>query len=114
MQITISPPAWATWWFRSLILIIIAGAVFLFVRLRINSIKQRQLDRVQVMIRSQEEERRRVARDLHDDFGARLSTLKLYMQAARKKQSENSHQNDLLKQSTDMIDDTIASLRNIL
>ncbi len=114
LQITISPPVWATWWFRSVVVILVAGAVFILVWLRINSIKQRQLDRVQVMIRSQEEERKRVARDLHDDFGARLSTLKLYMQAARKQQPGNDHRNDLLQQSSDMIDDTITSLRNIL
>lgn len=109
--IIITPPLWQLWWFRVIGVLLIAGIIYLLIRMRINGIQQRQLERVQIMIQSQEDERRRIARDLHDDFGGRLSTLKLYMQAAQK---QSLSQEGLLKQSSEMIDQAIAELRNIL
>jgi signal transduction histidine kinase/ligand-binding sensor domain-containing protein len=111
IDIIITPPLWQLWWFKAILIIIVAAIIYLLIRMRINSIKQRQLERVQIMIQSQEDERRRIARDLHDDFGGRLSTLKLYMQAAQK---DNGSQEALLSQSSQMIDQAIAGLRNIL
>lgn len=112
IKIIINPPFWATWWFRTILVIIVALLIVWLIRARIKGIKKRQLQRLQWMIQSQEEERKRIARDLHDDFGARLSTLKLYMQAANKEEQHN--QKKILGHTTDMVDTAIAELRNIL
>ena len=64
------------------------------------------------MLQSQEEERKRIARDLHDDFGARLSTLKHFMQTLDKRSGEAPQ--DISKNAAKMVDSTIAELRNIL
>lgn len=107
IAISIAPPWWQRWWARITALLLAAGLIAAAFYLRIRSIQARQKERIAIMIRSGEEERRRIARDLHDDFGARLSTLKLYMQAAGKDAS-------MLGQSALLIDDSIRELRGIL
>ncbi len=55
VKITITPPFWATWWFRSLIAVSLLGMAFSAYRLRINSMKTRQKQlEVQVTERTQE------------------------------------------------------------
>ncbi len=81
ITVTVIPPAWQTWWFRALAVILVAGGVFTVYRLRIRSMKSynRDLQR-QVDERTKEienlfeqtkelaivEERNRLACDLHD------------------------------------------------
>ena len=42
LELIIIPPFWATWWFKTIVVIVIAGAVFLFFKLRENRIKKEQ------------------------------------------------------------------------
>lgn len=65
---------------------------------------------MRIMLSSQEEERKRIAVDLHDDLGGRLSSLKLYMQAA----ARGVDQKEILKDTTRLLDEAISELRNIL
>jgi signal transduction histidine kinase len=71
---------------------------------------QLQRDKIQNQILIQEEERKRIANDLHDSLGPMLSTVKLYMHNI-------SVNNDADKESLDKasvyIDDTISNLREI-
>lgn len=74
--------------------------------------KEKQQELVKVKIEAQQEERIRIARDLHDDYGVRLTTLKLYMQAADKEKFYNP---ELIQQhSLEILDSAIRELRNIL
>lgn len=43
LKITITPPFWATWWFRSLLLVFLVGGVFAFNRARLINIKKQRL-----------------------------------------------------------------------
>ena len=43
LKLTIIPPFWATWWFRSIVIISFIGAVLLFFKLRENRIKKEQI-----------------------------------------------------------------------
>lgn len=43
LQITIVPPFWLTWWFESLVVLLIAGVVYILFRFRVRSIRQRQI-----------------------------------------------------------------------
>jgi ligand-binding sensor domain-containing protein len=42
MKLIIIPPFWATWWFKTIVVLVFIGAVFLFFKLRENRIKKEQ------------------------------------------------------------------------
>jgi ligand-binding sensor domain-containing protein len=42
LKIVITPPFWATWWFKTIVVLVFIGAVFLFFKLRENRIKKEQ------------------------------------------------------------------------
>ena len=107
IAIQIAPPWWQTGWARGLAILLIAGGIATVFWLRVRFVRRQARARLTLTIRSGEEERRRIARDLHDDFGARLATLKLYLLAAGKDP-------DLLKASAGLIDGAIVELRRIL
>ncbi|PSL07730.1 sensor histidine kinase [Cecembia rubra] len=69
----ITPPYYETWWFRSLVIMLILGVIFVIYRLHLNRI----LAVVKV--------RNRVARDLHDDMGSTLSTINILSTMAKTK-----------------------------
>jgi signal transduction histidine kinase/ligand-binding sensor domain-containing protein len=85
VRVTIQPPFWATWWFRILVGLVLAGAAFGAVRLRVRNVeaRSRELERqveieidqrmkVEEALRQSEmekavtAERSRLARELHD------------------------------------------------
>ncbi|WP_169719494.1 sensor histidine kinase [Olivibacter sitiensis] len=112
MHISIAPPYWKTTWFIAICVIILSTLAVLAIYCYGKWIKNQQLQQLRIMINSQEEERKRIASDLHDDFGARLSSLKLYIQAAAKAVPEAHRETH--KQTTQLLDQAIAELRNIL
>ena len=62
MRIIITPPYWYTWWFRILVACLIAGAIFIFVRIRLNIVdKQRAALEHQVKIHTAEAVERKEA-----------------------------------------------------
>jgi signal transduction histidine kinase/CheY-like chemotaxis protein/ligand-binding sensor domain-containing protein len=44
IKIIITPPFWATWWFKTLITIVVLGSAFSFYRYRINSVKAQKVE----------------------------------------------------------------------
>lgn len=112
LEIKINPPFWLTTWFVLLACVTVIGLVVLLTYLFGRWIKNNQLEKLRIMLHSQEEERKRIAIDLHDDLGGRLSSLKLFMQATQKKLTGESRES--LKDTTKMLDEAIVELRNIL
>ncbi len=72
LRIVIHPPYWETWWFRGILVLLIAGIPLSIYRYRSN--KLLELERT----------RTRIARDLHDDIGATLTSVALFSELARK------------------------------
>jgi signal transduction histidine kinase len=73
-RFTVLPPFWATWWFRSLVVLAIAGVALLAFRIVLRNRLRRarqQLERERAVL----EERVRIARDLHDDLGSGLASI---------------------------------------
>lgn len=75
LPIEIAPPFWQKWWFKALVIINIAlviwGGIQLYVRRRLRQ-QQVIFERQQAL----QEERNRIAAELHDDMGAGLSTIR--------------------------------------
>jgi signal transduction histidine kinase len=71
-----------------------------------------QKELLQVVIESQEEERIRIGRDLHDDVGAAISSLRLIIEMF-KPITADDHYNEFIKRSKSIIDKMMTDVRNI-
>ena len=75
--------------------------------------QQRQLSAAEAMLRGQEDERRRVARDLHDGLGGMLSTVKLYLGTVRGNLVLPEESARLFARSLDHLDESISEMRRV-
>lgn len=64
-------------------------------------------------IETQEIERQRIARDLHDEIGAMLSAVKMNLSLASRKTEEPKKLSPLLDETSDMLKDSIQQVRHI-
>ncbi|HTP12973.1 MAG TPA: two-component regulator propeller domain-containing protein, partial [Bacteroidota bacterium] len=79
MVIHIAPPFWKTWWFRLLAIATLIALVATAVQRRIQTLRKEAALQVEIsrrLIESQEQERRRIATDLHDGLGQDLLIIK--------------------------------------
>lgn len=80
LVIIITPPFWQTWWFRLLVLSVIAISLYLLYRYRVNQILQMQYMRNEI------------SKDLHDDVGSTLSSISILSQVAKDKMAEGQQE----------------------
>lgn len=74
---------------------------------KINEQKQQEL--LEASIQGEEEERMRIASELHDDVGATLSCIRLFLHAAAKTSTDP----EILEQSKELLDESIRKIRGI-
>ncbi|RYY69485.1 MAG: hypothetical protein EOO13_09400 [Chitinophagaceae bacterium] len=87
LHITIRPPFYATWWFKVLVLLFIAGLIWFFIRRRIKRIKEKF------------ELRNRIASDLHDEIGSTLTSINILSNVSRQAMEQQpTHAKELLQQ----------------
>lgn len=112
LSITIRSPFWKKWWFISAMVIslILLSALILFLYLR--WIKHQQLLQLRQMINFQKADRKRIADDLHDDLGLKLSSLKHYLLAGDINKMIDS--GELRRLSSEYIDEAVNVLRTTL
>ncbi len=70
---------------------------------------QKELDVMQAMINGEEAERKRIARDLHDGIGSRLSALKMQMQTM----NESAYNTASFQSFSDSLSKSIVELRQV-
>jgi len=104
---SIAPAWWQTWWFRSIVGLMIIGLLIMGFRFYY----RRKLEKQMVYLEKQqaiEKERTRIATDMHDDLGAGLSRIKFLSETIGiKKQQQQPIEEDVNKireYSHEMID----------
>jgi len=65
------------------------------------------------VINAEERERERIAKELHDDIGPLLSTIKLYVNEIQSDDIEPVEQQEMIAQTNELIDDAISNTRAI-
>jgi two-component system, NarL family, sensor kinase len=75
--------------------------------------KDKQLVVINAMLKGQEEERSRIAKDLHDGVGGALSGIKLSLMNIKGKISLSREYTALFDRSLSMVDNTIGDLRKV-
>jgi signal transduction histidine kinase/streptogramin lyase len=90
LAFTVLPRFWQTWWFTSVALLAGVGAVASAVRY---IIRRRLYKKMEILERQRalENERARIAKDIHDDLGASLARIMLLSQSNRS-EGEDSRQ----------------------
>lgn len=112
----VMPPWWRTWWAYAFYIFTVGGLLYAIYRYRINTIKHDQAEQLNIMVATQEQERRRISRDLHDDVGIKLSALKLYLSSLHEKSSETKNEaiTALTQNSEKLIGDVMNDVRHLL
>jgi signal transduction histidine kinase/ligand-binding sensor domain-containing protein len=94
LKLNILPPWYQTWWFKILMALLILLNGFLMGRLYFKRkliAKQKELEKQQAL----QNERERIASDMHDDLGSGLSSIKLISSMLKNKYKDAETQNEL-------------------
>jgi signal transduction histidine kinase len=68
---------------------------------------------IQKTIMAQEDERTRIARDLHDDIGSKLNVVFLHVQRLKKDKAKTESQGDTIEEMNDILNTSISATRRI-
>jgi PAS domain S-box-containing protein len=79
----------------------------------ITELKQIERRILSKIIETEEKERKRVAKDLHDGLGPLLSSIKLYVNELQSADTEDNEKIEMLKYTNELIDDAVSSTRTI-
>lgn len=75
--------------------------------------KETEREILSTVIRTEERERERFAKDMHDSVGPLLSTVKLYVNELESSTLGNDERKDFVNQTNEIIDEAINSIRTI-
>lgn len=97
IQIVIRPPFWKRWWFFTLLIMVVAGIIYLIYRYRLAQILKMQ------------QMRNRISSDLHDDVGASLSSINIFSKVALQKMKDSPESAEMMlerisENATEMMD----------
>lgn len=99
---TIAPPFWETWWFRFLIFVLVAGAIYAAYRYRLR--KLLEVERLRL----------RIADDLHDDVGSNLSSISLGSQLVLQRSALDDEARQLIEEIRQNAAHTAETMRDIV
>jgi ligand-binding sensor domain-containing protein/two-component sensor histidine kinase len=103
MRFTVIPLFYRSWWFISLLVIVLTTGIFLFYRYKLKKVLELE------QIRS------RIATDLHDDIGATLSSISMYSQAVKSQLKEKNPQlENVLDKMGENSRDMVTSMSDIV
>jgi two-component system NarL family sensor kinase len=85
----------------------------LYNRYRLRQQNRQQQEILRTTIKVQDEERKRVAEDLHDSLGSILSAAKLKLSAVEETKTPGSEEKDKLRDTLALLDEALAEMKNI-
>lgn len=97
IPVEVTPPFYATLWFRIFAVVLLVGAMLAAMRQWTRRNIARELERLERR-RAVEEERTRLARDIHDEMGARLTQISLLAGRAQRTVHEGDEAYELVRQ----------------
>lgn len=113
VNMIINPPLWENTYFRIVFLSLIAFGIYTFFNSKIKRLKtekQKQQEFSRLLIQSQEEERKRLSKEMHDSLGQNLLVIKNQIDFYQ--QSETKDENDL-KELSELVKETISEVKEI-
>ncbi len=114
LVIRVKAPFWQTWWFTLLYLAVIAWGLFALTRWRLRLVGEQQRERLKIALDAQEQERKSIAQDLHDEVGSRLATLKLYVSSLTNYLKDSPEAHRLRQEVLDIIHISLVDIRRLL
>jgi signal transduction histidine kinase/ligand-binding sensor domain-containing protein len=116
LRVVVVPPFWRTWWFITLVALVVAAAVAGIWKYRV-----RQLQHIQVaqaafarqLIASQEAERKRIAGELHDSLGQSLVIIRNWAMLGANQLEKESPAREELDEINTLASRTINEVREI-
>lgn len=114
LHISVIPPFYMTDWF--LIISLLCGVLLVYIIIRVSNQKwiTIQQRRFSLILDAQEQERKRIAADLHDGVGQLLSAIKLRLDYAKKNDTgDRKELNEIITESRSLIDNIADEIRNI-
>jgi signal transduction histidine kinase len=113
MKFTLQPHYWQTWWFKAFV--IIGGLSFVATSARYATKRRMQfkLERLEQQ-HAVEKERTRIAQDMHDDLGARLSEILLLSNLSQKAEAKPAEIKTQLGRISDATHDLVDNLDAIV
>ena len=116
ISITVLPPFWMTWWFRTILVLMILsiGPIIYFRKVRAFKYEQNlQHEFSGKLIKSQETERSRIAQELHDSLGQELLLIKNRALLGLKNRNGDSKMRQQLEYISQYADGAIKQVRQI-
>jgi signal transduction histidine kinase len=116
VHVSITPPFWETWTFRIVSGVAALAALFLFYRRRIRGLEQERRTQEAYSLRlieSQENERKRIASELHDSLGQDLLVIRNRALLGLKDSALSEHARDQLDQISAVAAQAISGVREI-
>jgi len=98
LKIIITPPFWQTAWFRILVIVAIAGAVYAAYRYRLQQVLKLQ------------QIRNRIAADLHDDIGSTLNSISVFSEVAKNDPSKRDESLDMIGNSSRKVTEAMSDI----
>jgi len=116
IAVIIHPPWWKTFWAYGAFVMCAVGIAYLLYRNRVRQLQLKQAEQMTLMVATQEGERKRISRDLHDDIGTKLSALKLSLSSLGEKARDISNDDitALAKNSEQFITEVMQDVRQLL
>ena len=113
LPFVVQPYFWQTWWFRIGVLVVFTASVIGLVRYFSFRRLRRELDQLERQAELQKE-RTRIARDMHDEVGSKLSRLSLLSDMASNKPELSLEARDEVAEISETARDTIRSFEEIV
>lgn len=110
---TIHPPFWKTWWFISLISVLVLASTVLIVRRESTRRMREQLLRLEKQ-QAVVQERNRISKDMHDDLGSGLTTIAIMSEVVKQKISSGSDASQQVNTISDSARNLVDNLNEIV